>query len=107
MSRAVASLPIAPGKALVDGLPVKGLPVDHEAIVGGDGKSLLIAAASIIAKVTRDNAMILLHETYPNYGFAKHKGYGTREHLEALRLHGPCPEHRRSFAPVAQAELGI
>jgi ribonuclease HII len=105
MARAVAALPRTPSHLLVDGLRVKGLPVEHEAIVGGDGKSLLIAAASIIAKVTRDDAMIEMDRTYPNYGFAKHKGYGTREHLEALRVNGPCPEHRRSFAPVSQSEI--
>jgi len=105
MARAVAELPQAPSQLLVDGLPVKGLPLPHEAIVGGDGKSLLIAAASILAKVTRDDLMLELDRQYPAYGFARHKGYGTREHLEALRQHGPCPAHRRSFAPVRQLPL--
>lgn len=107
MARAVAALPGIPDAALVDGLPVRGLPVESEAIVGGDGKSLLIAAASIIAKVTRDDIMLELDKTYPHYGFARHKGYGTAEHLEALRRHGPCPAHRRSFAPVQQGTLGL
>ena len=103
MARAIAGLSRMPGHALVDGLPVQGLPVSHTALVGGDGTSMSIAAASIIAKVTRDRAMLALDEHYPRYGFARHKGYGVPEHLEALRKHGPCPAHRRSFAPVAQA----
>lgn len=107
MARAIVAMPCLPERVLVDGLPVKGLPVDHEAIVGGDGKSLLIAAASIVAKVTRDDVMLELDRQYPVYGFADHKGYGTKQHLEALRQHGPCPAHRRSFAPVAQAELPL
>lgn len=105
MARAIAALPFAPDHALVDGLRVRGLPVEHEAIVGGDGKSLLIAAASVIAKVTRDDLMIKLDEKHPQYGFARHKGYGTKAHLDAIKRHGPCPEHRQSFAPVAQGEL--
>ena len=95
----------APDLALVDGLPVKGLPVDHRAIVKGDSASLSIAAASIIAKVTRDRFMVKLAAEYPAYGFERHKGYGTKAHLAALREHGPCPHHRRSFRPVAQMEL--
>lgn len=105
MARAVEALPQKPHHALVDGLPVKGLPVPHTALVGGDALSLSIAAASIIAKVTRDRRMVDLDGQYPQYGFARHKGYGVREHLEALQSHGPCPIHRRSFAPVAQACL--
>ena len=92
---------------LVDGLPVKGLPVPHRAIVKGDGRSLSIAAASVLAKVTRDRMMMEADASYPQYGFAKHKGYGTKAHMEALRRHGPCPLHRRSFAPVSQMELSI
>lgn len=103
MARAVAALPRAPGHALVDGLPVNDLPVPHTAVVGGDGLSLSIAAASIVAKVARDRLMHDLDAIYPKYGFCRHKGYGVPEHLEALRKHGPCPAHRRSFAPVAQA----
>jgi len=105
MARAVERLPRRPDHALVDGLPVRGLPVAHTALVGGDGLSLSIAAASVIAKVTRDRIMTLLHEEYPRYGFARHKGYGVKEHLEALRNHGPCPAHRRTFQPVAQTQL--
>ena len=102
MARAVAKLPEA-DYALIDGRPVKGFPLPSEGIVKGDGKSLSIAAASIIAKVMRDRLMVDLDSKYPEYGFAKHKGYGTKAHLEALRSHGPCPLHRRSFAPVAEA----
>lgn len=89
--------------ALVDGRPVRGLPCPSVGIVKGDGKSASIAAASIIAKVHRDRLMAEYEERFPGYGFARHKGYGTPQHLEALRRLGPCPEHRRSFAPVAQA----
>jgi ribonuclease HII len=100
MGQALRSLAVPPEWALVDGLPVPGLPCEAEALVGGDGLSLSIAAASVLAKVTRDRAMQAWHAQYPVYGFDRHKGYGTRQHLEALRAHGPCPLHRRSFAPV-------
>jgi len=105
MGRALEALPTLPDLALVDGLPVKGLPVPHQAIVGGDAASLSIAAASIIAKVTRDRWMLERATTYPGYGFERHKGYGTRIHMEALDKLGPCPIHRKSFAPVAQRTL--
>jgi ribonuclease HII len=107
MSRALAQLDFLPDHALVDGLPVPGLPCPSTAIVGGDGLSLSIAAASVIAKVTRDRIMVELDRQYPVYGFARHKGYGTKEHLEALRLHGPASCHRRSFAPVRQMVLDL
>jgi len=107
MARAVQGLPSKPDHALVDGLPVRGLPVEHTAVVEGDTLSLSIAAASIIAKVTRDRLMVELDTRFPQYGFARHKGYGVREHLEALRNHGPCPAHRRTFAPVAQTQLPL
>ena len=90
-----------PAHALVDGLPVKGLPVPSTPIVKGDAKSLLIAAASIAAKVTRDHLMCEYDIKFPGYGFAKHKGYGTKAHMEALKRLGPCPIHRMTFAPVA------
>ncbi len=93
--------------ALVDGLPVKGLPVEHTALVGGDGLSLSIAAASILAKVTRDRIMDDLDREYPEYGFASHRGYATAEHLAMLRKHGPCQHHRRGFAPVDQPTFGF
>jgi ribonuclease HII len=104
MARAIEALPTTPDHALVDGLPVRGLPVDHTALVSGDTLSITIAAASIIAKVTRDRIMVELDAQYPQYGFARHKGYGVRQHLEALRHHGPCPVHRHSFQPVAQGQ---
>ena len=107
MARAVAALPRKPDHALVDGLPVRGLPVPHTALVAGDTLSLSIAAASILAKVTRDRLMTALDAEYPQYGFARHKGYGVREHLEALRSHGPSPVHRRSFQPVAQTQFAV
>jgi ribonuclease HII len=107
MARAATLLMPDVDHILVDGLPVKGLPCSATAIVEGDGQSLLIAAASVIAKVTRDRLMVELDREYPAYGFARHKGYGTREHLEALRVHGPCPHHRRSFSPVSQLILDI
>jgi ribonuclease HII len=101
MKRAVEGLRLKPIKVLVDGNRLPRLDVLSEAIVGGDAKVKSISAASIIAKVTRDRMLAQLHEQYPQYGFAAHKGYGTPEHLEALRVHGPCIHHRRFFAPVA------
>ena len=103
MALAVADLPAKPDFVLVDGLPVKTFPCESKSIVGGDSKSLSIAAASVIAKVVRDEHMLVLDQTYPDYGFAKHKGYGTQMHVEALFEFGPCPEHRYSFRPVRQA----
>lgn len=90
---------------LVDGLPVTGFECPSANLVKGDAKSLLIAAASILAKTARDADCLRLEAEYPGYGFAKHKGYPTKAHLEALARLGPCPEHRRSFGPVAQGEL--
>lgn len=87
--------------ALIDGpYPAAGLPMRQQPVIDGDAKSLVIAAASIIAKVTRDRYMATLDTLYPGYGFAGHKGYGTAKHMQALRELGPCKEHRRSFAPV-------
>jgi len=105
MARAADALAVAPAICLIDGLPVPGFPRPSQAVVKGDSLSLSIAAASIVAKVTRDRIMARLDAEYPEYGFARHQGYGTRAHLDALRLHGPCPEHRRSFGPVAQLVL--
>lgn len=102
MARALARLSLSPCGALVDGLPVKGLPYPHRAIVKGDACCTSIAAASILAKVTRDRHMLELEERFPGYGFARHKGYPTPEHLAALRELGPSPCHRRSFRPVAE-----
>lgn len=103
MREAFAALPSTASHALIDGLPVPDFPAPQSALVGGDGISLSIAAASVIAKVTRDRIMEEWDALHPHYGFAKHKGYGTATHLAALRRHGPCPIHRRSFAPVVRA----
>jgi ribonuclease HII len=107
MRRAVAGLGVVPDHCLIDGLPVRGFPWPHEGIVKGDGRSLSIAAASILAKVTRDRLLRAIDAEFPLYGFAKHQGYGTKQHLEALRIHGPCCHHRRSFEPVAQLALPL
>ncbi|MFY8102712.1 MAG: ribonuclease HII [Ramlibacter sp.] len=103
MQRAVEGLRLKPVKVLVDGNRLPTLDVLSEAIVGGDARVAAISAASILAKVYRDRLCAALHADYPHYGFAGHKGYGTPEHLQALREHGACPQHRRSFAPVAAA----
>lgn len=104
MRRALEALPVMPGFALVDGLPVKRLPCDSSAIVQGDAKSFLIAAASVVAKVSRDRYMVQAGERYPQYGFAEHKGYGVHAHMAALFRHGSCPEHRHTFRPVQDAD---
>lgn len=105
MRKAFLALPDRPAHALIDGLPVPDFPCDQTALVGGDALSLSIAAASVIAKVERDRLMENLDKKYPKYGFSKHKGYPTPDHLARLRTYGPCPVHRRSYAPVAQACL--
>jgi len=97
MRRALADLKVAPGAVLVDGCPIREISIRQKAIVRGDGLSLSIAAASIIAKVTRDRYMLDLHDRYPVYGFKRHKGYATGEHRRALADYGPCSEHRLSF----------
>lgn len=107
MRKALLGLPQAPDHCLIDGLPIRDCPFPHDGIVKGDGISLSIAAASVIAKVTRDRVMKELDVEFPEYGFARHQGYGTKEHLEALRVHGPCFHHRRSFQPVAQLTLSF
>lgn len=103
MRRAVAGLTVAPDHLLVDARTVPGVAVAQTSIVHGDAEDGCIAAASIVAKVARDAMMCELHVQYPGYGFDRHKGYGTAEHLAALRRLGPSPVHRRSFAPVARA----
>lgn len=105
MRLAFLSLKPQPAHALIDGLPVPDFPCPQTALVGGDARSLSIAAASIVAKVERDREMLELDRTYPEYGFSQHKGYPTPDHLAKLRKHGPCPVHRRSFSPVAQSEF--
>jgi ribonuclease HII len=108
MERAVEALPVKPDHLLLDAMILprfRDIPQDR--IVHGDALSASVAAASIVAKVARDRMMIDLDSRYPVYGFAVHKGYGTEEHLRALREHGPCPEHRRTFGPVAAVLGGV
>jgi ribonuclease HII len=107
MHRAVSLLSIVPEHVLIDGKPVKGFPHPHTALVKGDSLSFSIAAASVIAKVTRDRLMMEMDALHPGYDFAQHKGYGTPQHLEALKKNGPSPIHRRTFLPVQQAEFGF
>ena len=102
MKRAVDGLRLKPAKVLIDGNRIPTMTIVAEAIVGGDALVPSISAASILAKVWRDRWCQEIHQAYPQYGFASHKGYGTVEHLTALRAHGACPEHRRSFRPVAE-----
>ncbi len=104
MNDALAQLQPLPPHALVDGRPVKTLCVPQTAIVKGDARSYSIAAASVLAKVTRDRRMLEYHAQFPEYGFAGHKGYGTVKHLAAIEKHGPCPIHRKSFAPLKAKE---
>ena len=97
MNRAIEGLALRPQLALIDGNRNRGIEIESRCIIGGDGKSASIAAASILAKVSRDHLMLELAKQYPQYGFEKHKGYGTRAHYEALRQYGPSPVHRMSF----------
>ena len=100
MSRALSALPLRPDLALVDGRFVPECDINCRAVVGGDASEPPISAASILAKVARDAVLVELDRLYPQYGFARHKGYPTAAHRTALERHGPCPEHRRSYAPV-------
>jgi len=102
MAQAAYTLEPAPDFLLVDGFAIKGCSIPLKKIVKGDQKSQSIAAASIVAKVTRDRMMIEYDKRYPEYSFAKHKGYGTKLHLEAIEKYGPCDIHRKSFAPMAR-----
>jgi ribonuclease HII len=104
MNDALAQLNPQPQHALVDGRPVKTMRVPQTAIVKGDARSYSIAAASVLAKVTRDRLMLGFHAQFPEYGFAEHKGYGTAKHLAAIAQFGACPIHRKSFAPLKQPE---
>jgi ribonuclease HII len=104
MNEALACLQPAPAHVLVDGLRVHSLRYPQTPIVEGDAKSYSIAAASVIAKVTRDRLMLDYDRQFPEYGFCDHKGYGTARHLEAIAQHGPCPIHRRSFSPIKPPE---
>ena len=107
MNEALAKLNPQPQHALVDGLPVKTMSVPQTAIVKGDARSYSIAAASVLAKVMRDRMMLEFDQRWPVYGFAAHKGYGTERHLAAIAAHGPCPIHRRSFAPLKIKEVEL
>ena len=100
MRRAVKGLAVRPQLVLVDGMNLRGLDIPTVRVVKGDDRSLSIAAASIVAKVVRDRLMMDYHRLFPQYGFASHKGYATREHREALKRFGPCPIHRRTFKGV-------
>jgi ribonuclease HII len=102
MRRAVEGLGVTPGRVLVDGLHCPPLVCAAKPVVRGDASVAEISAASILAKVARDTEMVILHHSFPQYGFDRHKGYSTVEHLAALRLHGVTPIHRRSFAPVRE-----
>jgi ribonuclease HII len=102
MQRAVAGLTLTPMEVLIDGNRCPQLDLPARAIVGGDATVAEISAASILAKTVRDAGMIELHARFPHYGFDRHKGYGTTEHLAALRVHGPIAAHRKSFAPVRE-----
>lgn len=97
MNGAVDGLDVTPDYVLIDGNRISGMTLPHETVVKGDAKSVSIAAASILAKVSRDRFICKMAELYPQYGFEKHKGYGTAEHNEAILKHGPCPIHRRAF----------
>ena len=103
MRRALRKLSVQPEHVLIDGLPVPHFPAPHTALIDGDCLSYSIAAASVIAKVTRDRLMMEMDALHPGYEFSQHKGYGTALHLERLKIHGPCPIHRRTFLPVQQA----
>lgn len=100
MKRAILNLTVKPDKVLVDGTHKPNIELPVQTIIGGDSLIAEISAASIIAKVYRDNLMKEIDSNYPNYGFAKHKGYGTKFHLEAIKLHGPCSIHRKTFKGV-------
>ena len=100
MAQASSNLSIEPSFVIIDGMPIKDFPFNNESIIKGDSKSLSIAAASVIAKVERDRIMLNYSKEYPEYKFEKHKGYGTKLHLDALKKFVPCNIHRKSFAPV-------
>jgi ribonuclease HII len=107
LGRALEALRPAPDVALVDGFALPACRLPHQALVGGDGRSAAIAAASVIAKVTRDRVMTRMHERHPQYGFDRHVGYATRAHQDAIAEHGVCELHRLSFASVAYQQLGL
>lgn len=102
MLEAVSKLKVQPDYALIDAMPLHELELNHDSIIHGDARCASIAAASILAKVTRDHYMEKMDVKYPNYGFKKHKGYPTKDHLEALEKYGPCKIHRKTYAPVSK-----
>lgn len=102
MLEAIRGLKLSPDHVLIDAMPLNELEISHESIIHGDARCASVAAASILAKVTRDNYMEKMDIKYPNYGFKKHKGYGTKLHFEALEKYGPCPIHRKTFFPVSK-----
>jgi ribonuclease HII len=105
MELAVENLPLLPDFLLIDGLHSLSLPLSQQVVPKGDQRCLSIAAASIVAKVTRDRLMVAYHDKYPEYNFAQHKGYGTKAHLQAIRKYGCCPLHRQSFKTIYQLSL--
>ncbi|MDE5546269.1 MAG: ribonuclease HII [Anaeroplasmataceae bacterium] len=102
MLEAIGGLKMQPDYALIDAMPLGELKIPHNSIIHGDARCASVAAASILAKVTRDEYMEKMDVKYPNYGFKKHKGYGTKAHLEALEKYGPCEIHRKTYAPVSK-----
>lgn len=107
MANAVGNLSVAPDMLVIDALSLPAIPMPQQSPVRAESVSASVAAASIVAKCTRDNIMLVYHEQYPEYNFRKHKGYATREHLDLLRRHGPCPIHRKSFFRVMSLELSF
>jgi ribonuclease HII len=105
MKRSIEQLSISPGHVFIDGNRCPDLAIPSTAVIKGDLRVAEISAASILAKVERDAQMLVLHESYPQYGFDKHKGYPTKDHMKALMEYGPCPHHRRSYGPVKRAEM--
>lgn len=104
MRKAISNLDVKPDCLLIDGMLVPGVKIPQKKIIDGDNLSLSVASASIVAKVTRDNIMCQYHEKYPQYGFDRHKGYGTKEHMKKIKEYGPCKIHRRSFYPISLLE---
>ncbi len=102
MLKAIAGLNQQPDHILIDAMPLSELKISHTSIIGGDARCASVAAASILAKVTRDHYMEKMDVKYPNYGFKRHKGYGTKMHMEALEKYGPCPIHRKTYFPVSK-----
>ena len=107
MKQSIEQLSILPGHVFIDGNRCPDVAIPSTAVIKGDLRVAEISAASILAKVERDAQMLALHQSYPQYGFDKHKGYPTKDHIKALMEHGPCPHHRRSYGPVKRAEMVV